>query len=208
MGTKAIFNSKEELLDFVYHAFATCTTLSSSALAWLSRIVKSKGGYPIPKEYITKHIVPELIERKIIYESSPKVYTVYGKKESKDMHELDAFWVFLQHIDGVVPQSFMRGPRPASITYVKNNRIYHIVRCNGDGIAELGMAVQLEIEMNQHKRTNVEGSVEERFIFIFDEEIYARNAPLKLNSLTLFAVVDYDGAEKRSKKPKINYLRA
>ena len=141
----------------------------------------------------------------VIYESSPHNYTIAGKKEDKSKHSLDCLWVFLQHMDGANLLSLMKGPRPSSITYIKGNRIYHIVRCNDSGIAELGMAAQAEIDMNSRRRGGKADYVEERFFFIFDSQDAIDRAPFRLESKTLFVLISY---EEGTRIPTFNYVSA
>lgn len=127
---------------------------------------------------------------RIIYQTTPTMFSINPLLPA-NAKALNAFWVFLEFMEGVDIQTVMNGPYPAQITYLKNNRIYHIVSCSESGNMELSAAAMLEIEKNQRARKGRTSDVEERFIFVFSSEENMRKAALTLKSNCMFCVIKY-----------------
>ena len=113
---------------------------------------------------------------------------------------LDAFWTFLENMEGVDIASVIIGPPPAQISYIKNNRIYHIICCKDDGVFEMGMAANLELYMaHMLSSSKSVAQVEERNFIMFKSKELLEGAPYKLHTKSLYGVVEYaEGCETPS----------
>lgn len=196
------YADQERAKSFVVNLFSVCTTLSIDAIKALAKRIRKDKIFVLPKNYIRGQLLPALLNAGIVYESSPRFYTIVGRVEAKKKHGLDAFWVFLNHIDGAELLSIMSGPRPASMTFIRKNRIYHIIRCTDNGAIELGLASQLEIQTNQRRNPNASPVVDERYFIIFDDMAAIKNAPFRLSAPTMFVMLDYSNG----KAPKLKYV--
>ena len=141
------------------------------------------------------------LERKV-YQTTQHLFTLNPLSYLNEKG-LDAFWVFLYTMDGVKLENVMKGPYPAQISYIKSNRIYHIVACKGNGATELGLATQLEIETDRRRRRHPNEKVDERFFFVFSSKEDMENAPFVPKSPSLFVTVEYPDGERT---PKLNFV--
>ena len=103
-------------------------------------------------------------------------------------------------MEGVDIASVIIGPPPAQISYIKNNRIYHIICCKDDGVFEMGMAANLELYMAHMLSTSKSvAQVEERNFIMFKSKELLEGAPYKLHTKSLYGVVEYaEGCETPS----------
>lgn len=192
----------DKLEGDVQHFLMICEAFSDDALdAFVQKYAYSKGK-KLPANYASTVLLPCMkLERKV-YQTTQHLYTLNPLSYLNEKG-LDAFWVFLYTMDDVKMENVMKGPYPAQISYIKDDRIYHIVACKGDGATELAMAAQLEIETDRCRRRHPNERVDERFFFVFSNKENMEKAQFLPKSPSLFVTVEYpDG----SRTPQLNFI--
>lgn len=185
------FNT-EILEGAVEQMLSVCGVLSDAALNdFCCRFAKQKEK-TLPRKYATTYLLPRMVRYRKIYQTADRLFSINPALAS-NTKGLNAFWVFLEVMENVDIRNVIPGPYPAQMSYIsntQNNRIYHIVHCEGDGSLELGAAALMEMDVMRRTKKHNTGT-EERFIFIFTSEENMRRAPLNLESPCYFCVIKY-----------------
>lgn len=193
----------DKLEGAVEHMLMVCGALSDAALNDFAHRYAYQRGKKLPADYAKTKLLPRMKRGRKIYQTTYNLFSLNPMLKA-NKKGLDAFWVFLEYMEDVDIQSVMQGPYPSQISYIKNNRIYHIVPCSQEGAAEMGAAAMLEIELMQRtRRSSKKHAVEERFIFVFTSEEYMKKAAFKLNAPSLFCVIEYPD---RTGIPKLSFV--
>lgn len=192
----------DKLEGAVMHMVQCCGCLSDAALDEYAVKYALIRGKELSPTYASDRLLPRLVRSYKIYRTGEHFYSIhpliYFKRDKED-----AFWVYMENMENVDPKSTICGPAPAQLTYIKNGAIYHIIRAHGDGIDEQGLAVQLEIAVEQRlrkerrKQTAEPIGTGEKFIFIFASHEFADQARFKMKSPCLFCVITYDNERLR-----------
>lgn len=181
----------DRLEGAVEHMLMVCGSLTDAALDEFAQRYAFERGKKLPADFASKNLIPRMKRRRKVYQTGLHRYTINPMLRVDHAGE-DAFWVFMEHMQGVdlgtvhKPQSFPQ------ISYIKNNRIYHIVRCEEDGRVELSKATQREIDALHRKKRCPDGFVEERYFFIFSSVEDMKRAPFALKSPTIFGTISYE----------------
>lgn len=181
----------DKLEGAIQHMLMICGSLSDAALDVFSVKYALERGKKLPENYASKILIPKMKRAGRIWQTSKHLYSI-NPVLRHNQKGLDAFWVFLENMADVDLATVMSGPQyPCQLSYIKNKKIYHIVRCEKEGSIELGMAVQLEMAMEARKK-NGESSIDtERYFFIFSSEEYMNAAPYTIKTPSLFGVINY-----------------
>lgn len=198
----------DKLEGAVMHMVQCCGCLSDTALDEYAVKYALIRGKELDHTYASTRLLPRLVRSYKIFRTGEHFYSIHPLIFFKRERE-DAFWVYMENMENVDPKSTICGPSPAQLTYMKNGAIYHIIRAHGDGVAEQGLAVQLEIEVEQRLRKNrmkqasEAGGSGEKFIFIFASRELAEQAQFKMKSPCLFCVITYD---KERLRPSLDFF--
>ena len=103
----------------------------------------------------------------------------------------DAFWVFLEFVEGMDMESVIDGPEPAQVSFQRNNALYHIVRCDSDGSLDYGQIKSLVAEMHEYQNPYAAEQIPDRFILVYSSRDLMLRSPIVLDVPTLKAVVEY-----------------
>ena len=90
----------------------------------------------ISEEYFREFLLSEMEKRRYIT-IKKEIVTGYVDR-GKHRFMQDAFWVFLEFVEGMDMESVIDGPDPAQVSFQRNNALYHIVRCDSDGSLDYG----------------------------------------------------------------------
>ena len=187
----------------VMNMFMVCGALSGAALNDFARRYAYQKKKKLPEDYATRVLLPRLTRSRKVYRTTQNLYSLNPLLPSNPQG-LNAFWVFLELMDNVDLQTVINGPYPAQISYIKNQRIYHIVSCVNEGGVELGAATLLETAAQQRARKhNIKATIDERFVFIFSSVENMKKAPFSLDAHSIFCVIEYPNRE--SGIPVINF---
>ena len=172
----------DKLEGAVLHCLQVCGPLSGAAINAFCQRYAYERNKKLPEDYGTRSLNPLLP-----FDANARL-------------RLDAFWTFLENMEGVDIASVIIGPPPAQISYIKNNRIYHIICCKDDGVFEMGMAANLELYMaHMLSSSKSVAQVEERNFIMFKSKELLEGAPYKLHTKSLYGVVEYaEGCETPS----------
>lgn len=184
----------DKLEGAVLHCLQVFGPLSGAAINDFSQRYAYERNKKLPDKYGTRSLLPRMLRTRKAFQISPKLYALHPLQtfDAKARQSLDAFWTFLENMEGVDMASVIKGPPPAQVSYIKNNRIYHIICCENDGLVEMATAVQLEYSMASalSKSKNVV-QVEERNFIMFKSKQLLEKAPYNLHTKTLFGIVEY-----------------
>lgn len=192
----------DKLEGAVKHMLMVCGALSDAALDDFVKRYAYMKGKRLPSDYASKVLLPRMVKSKGVFRTTQHLYSLHPLRKS-DPNGLNAFWVFLEHMEGAQIESVINGPYPARLSYIKNNRVYRIVCCEDNGATEIGMTVQLEIEASQRYRKNKNEKIEERFFFVFSSEENMKRAPFSLKTPSLFCSVVYPHGQQI---PDLNFV--
>ena len=183
----------DKLEGAVLHCLQVCGPLSGAAY---------ERNKKLPEDYGTRSLLPRMLRARKVFRISEKLYALNPLLpfDANARLRLDAFWTFLENMEGVDIASVIIGPPPAQISYIKNNRIYHIICCKDDGVFEMGMAANLELYMaHMLSSSKSVAQVEERNFIMFKSKELLEGAPYKLHTKSLYGVVEYaEGCETPS----------
>lgn len=173
------------------HMLTTCGPLSDAAINVFSEVYRDMHGQKYVEDFGTKVLIPKLARAKKIYRTASHLYSVNPMcRQNKD--GLDAFWVFLEHMEEAELDSVMKHRNFGELSYVKNNIIYTVFRCRDNGAREMAMVAQRELQVERMNRQNSKYPIQERYIFLFSNEEDMKNAPFCLRSPTLFGTIKYE----------------
>lgn len=191
----------DKLEGAVEHMLMVCGSLTDAALDEFSQRYAYERGKKLPGDFASKNLIPRLKRKRKVYQTGFHRYTINPMLRVDHAGE-DAFWVFMEHMQGVDLGSVHKPQSFPQISYIKNNRIYHIVRCVEDGRVELSKAIQHEIDALHLKKRCPDGNVEERYFFIFSSIEELKKAPFSLKSPTIFGTITYEN----SRVPKLYFV--
>ena len=183
----------DQLEGAVRHMIMVCGALSDVSLNDFCRRFGQQRGKKLPGDYASAHLLPRLRMQRRLYQTTHRHYSLNPSLKTEKKGQ-DAFWVFLENMDGVSVESVMNGPYPSRVSYIKNNRIYHIVVCSGTGDIEIGLAYQQEQQAKIMAKKHGRRAPEERYIFVFNSREDMLDAPFNLESKSLFCVIRYPDA--------------
>lgn len=189
----------------VLHMLQVCDNLSDYAINdFCVTYAKCRGKHNMKSNYASTKLLPRLMKEGKVYRTGTHYYSLNPMVRS-NRYAQDAFWIFLEFFDSVdIVMNSLKGPHPAQISYVKDKKIYHIIRVEGDGRKEMAFVSQLEIEQMQRMRKHKDKyPVEERYIFVFDTIEDANNCCIRLQSVTLHCVIEY---EEGKFKPMLKFF--
>ncbi len=197
-----IFNTAT-LEGAVLHILQTCDNLSDVALDAFCREYAACRGKRLKSNYASTKLLPRLKAQRKVFQTGTHNWSLNPQVRG-NWKARDAFWVFIEYLNSVnVLGDTMKGPFPAQISFVKDGKIYHIVRLEEDGQKEMAFLCQLEIEQMQRMKKGREGELSERFILIFSSEEEADNCPYQLKSPSLPVVIRYEEGQHR---PRLKVL--
>lgn len=148
-----------------------------------------KNELAISMEYFREFLLPEMEKRRYI---TIKKETVTGYVDrGKHRFMQDAFWVFLEFVEGMDMESVIDGPEPAQVSFQRNNALYHIVRCDSDGSLDYGPIKALAAEMREYQNPYAAEQIPDRFILVYSSRDLMLKSPIVLDVPTLKAVVEY-----------------
>lgn len=179
-----------------------CGALSPVVLDEFVSHIAYRSGKALSLNLFTNCIVETMVANRLLHRLGDGRYTL-NTGDKYDWKGEDALWVFMEHMDGVDLSNVMKGPFPAQMTYFKNGRIYHIIRCDKEGSLELGLAREIEKETENRRRLdNGPVLVEERYFFVFSSADYLKAAPKVTVSPSVNVLLQI---ESRSKPPLIKF---
>lgn len=188
----------ENLEGAVLYMLQVCDNLSDVALNDFVQLYAGYRGKRLKGNYATAKLLPRLIREGKVFRIGSHLYSlnpmVRGNRPAQD-----AFWVYLEYLNSIeVVGDTLKGPYPAQISFVKDNKIYHIIRVSGAAEKEMPFLCQLEIEQQQRSRIEKEKyPPNERYIIIFDSVELAEQCSYRLNSPVLFGTIHYDEGQYR-----------
>ena len=139
----------------------------------------------ISEEYFREFLLSEMEKRRYIT-IKKEIVTGYV-----DRGKQDAFWVFLEFVEGMDMESVIDGPAPAQVSFQRNNALYHIVRCDSDGSLDYGPIKSLVAEMREYQNPYAAEQIPDRFILVYSSRDLMLRSPIVLDVPTLKAVVEY-----------------
>lgn len=167
----------KEIEQAVEKIVMICGALSAVVLDEFVSHIAYHTGKAVPQNLFSNYIANDMLAHRTLHRIADGRYTL-NPGDKYDWKGEDALWVFMEHMEGVNLSDVMKGPYPAQMTYFKNERIYHIIRCEKEGGMELGMAREIEKETENRRSGDAESTViEERFFFIFSDPSYLNAAP-------------------------------
>ena len=138
----------------------------------------------ISEEYFREFLLSEMEKRRYI--------TITGYVDrGKHRFMQDAFWVFLEFVEGMDMESVIDGPDPAQVSFQRNNALYHIVRCDSDGSLDYGPIKSLVAEMREYQNPYAAEQIPDRVILVYSSRDLMLRSPIVLDVPTLKAVVEY-----------------
>lgn len=162
--------------------------------------IAEENGLTLGYSYFSEFLIQELIKKRYI---SLKGEIAAGYIERGSQRSMqDAFWVFLEFMNGMDMETIEYGPAPAKVSFVRNNNIYYIIRCDGDG-----SGMQIEIKklidgLKEFHNPDAAVAVSEKFIFIYSSQSLMKASPLSTAALRvpiLNVVVEYPNADPNAK---------
>jgi len=186
----------DSLEGAVLHMLQICDNLSDTALNDFVVLYAGHRGKRLKSNYASSKLLPRLVREGKVYRVGTHLYSLNPMvRGTKD--EQDAFWVYLEYLDSInVIGDTLKGPVPAQISFIKDNKIYHIVKVEGAAEKEMAFLCQLEIEQMQRTRSD-KYPPNERYIIVFDSEEFANNCRYQLKSPVLFGVIKYEEGKYR-----------
>lgn len=172
------------------HMLSVCGALSDSSINQFTSKYAYLHGKRLPRDYGSTVLLQRLRRDRKVFRTAQHLYSLNPQLRC-DWKALDAFWVFLEHMESVDLSSVWQ-PRSCygQITYIKNNSPYNIIRCEKNGVKELSTIVEREIHLsNVDKRDRY--YVTQKYIFIFGSEEEMLAAPLIPQGPTLFSIITY-----------------
>ena len=189
----------------VMNMFMIFGALSGDSMNDFVRRYAYEKKHKLPEDYATRVLLPRMTRNRTLYRTAQNLFSINPLLQLNQQN-LNAFWVFMELMADVDLQTVLHGPYPAQVSYVKNNRIYHIVSCINEGGVELGTANMLEINAAQKaQQHNITTSIEERFVFIFSSVENMKRAPFTLKAQSIFCVINYPNGPTGS--PEINFFK-
>lgn len=194
----------DKLEGAVMHFLQVCGPLSGAAINAFSQHYAYERNKRLPDNYGTQSLLPRMLRGRKAFRLPNNLYslTPFAPFDESARQRLDAFWTFLENMEGVDIATVIPGPMPAQISYLKNNKIYHIICCKDDGKAEMMLAMSIEEMMRQRMKTISE---DERFIIMYKNKWYLENAIPCLHAKTLLGTVEYPN---ESDTPSISFALA
>lgn len=187
----------------VMHMLAVCDTLPAPAINAFVQKLAILRNRKVPEDYGMNSIIRQLKMKGYVYETGSRVFSL-DPNANTNQRGIDAFWIFMEHMQGVDLQDVYKPSGFGNIAYTKNDFNYTIVRCRGDGVAELKVVCQKEMIFSQQKRKNPELINRDKYFFVFRSMEQAMNVPLLPNpNSSLFCTVKYD----KQWVPEIRFLR-
>lgn len=178
----------------VQHMLQICGVLSEEAIVEFCKRFAYARKRELKEEYIRTTFLHRMLTERKIFQASLHSYTLNPLLKVNPKGQA-AFWVFIENMTGVDIKDVMSGPSPAQITYIKNNRIYQIVVCEGDGRAEQGKLLVLHESMKQHRKSQKEAEDSTRYILVFSSKENMEASPFNMPAPTLNCIINYsDGA--------------
>lgn len=143
----------------------------------------------ISEEYFREFLLSEMEKRRYIT-IKKEIVTGYVDR-GKHRFMQDAFWIFLEFVEGMDMESVIDGPDPAQVSFQRNNALYHIVRCDSDGSLDYGPIKSLVAEMREYQNPYAAEQIPDRFILVYSSRDLMLRSPIVLDVPTLKAVVEY-----------------
>ena len=175
----------------IRHMLSVCNTLPGAAINAFTQKFGKMHGHNLPNDFGTNIVMRQLIRGGWAFRTSEHLYSLNPLLRS-NQKGIDAFWVFMEHMQDVDLATVYK-PQFGELCYIKNNRIYSIIRCKGNGEKELAMAAQRELVRERHMRRYPKDKLpDERFFFIFSSKTAMANAPFFLKTPSLYCCIKYD----------------
>lgn len=193
----------DKLEGAVEHLFRVCGVLTDVSVDKFVQKYAYLRKKKLPEHYGTETVIPRMRQRRIIYQVGHHRFSL-NPCYTKDPKGQAAFWVFLENMDGVDLETLQKPQGPGTLAYIKNNRYYQIICCEGTGERELSMVIQQEIADEQRAKRYRQPIPDERYFFVFASPEDAAAAPFAPKSPTLFAVLSY---EPNSRLPSLTFSR-
>ena len=173
------------------HMLQVCDTLPAAAINVFAQKFAILHGQKVSDNFGTNVIMRNLRQQGFVYQTTQHLYS-NNPIMRINQKGIDAFWVFMEHMQGVDLQTVYKPAEQGSLAYTKNGKHYVIIRCKGNGAVELGTACQQEVKVNRYNKRHPEFKREDRYFFIFYNKEDIMNAPYLLKSPTLFCTIKYN----------------
>lgn len=176
------------------HVIAICGGITAAAANDFCVKYGANRGKKIPEHYAENTLLKRLRENGRIYKTKQNIYTLNPITKVK-RETLDCFWVFLEHMEGVDLISLSGGGSSAfKLSYMKNNRYYHIIACNGAGEREMAIAANHENEWQNRARPKGTPDIELRYFFVFPTKEAMAKPHILMRSPTMYCTVTYSNS--------------
>lgn len=180
----------------IMHVLQVFGPLSLTSLYKRCWQVAQENELTLSSDYFSEFLIPEMIKKRYI---SLKGNIAAGYIERGNQRVMqDAFWVMMEFVDGMEPETIAYGPSPAKVSFVRNGNIYYVVRCDGDGSTMQGEIRKLIGSLKQFHNPDASVPVSEKFILIYSSQNLMKSSPLTGSVLqlpTLRVVVEYPNGD-------------